>query len=227
MAIHRHGDWTPPVLVRIESRDMTKPKLTYFDTPASRGEECRLAFHVAGVEFEDNRIPATAWAAVKPTTPFGVLPVLEWEDHPPLGESNAILTLIGRRYGLHPEDLFEAARHEALLSHAEGLRHHVAPTLRIADAAEKKTAREALAASYLPNWGACAELQLRGGPFVAGAKLHVVDIKLYMIVRWFASGTLDHIPATVFASFPKLTRLYEAVKDDARIKAWYAKRSAL
>ena len=40
---------------------MTKPKLTYFDIPTSRGEECRLALHVAGVAFEDNRIRHAAW----------------------------------------------------------------------------------------------------------------------------------------------------------------------
>jgi hypothetical protein len=44
-----------------------------------------------------------------------------------------------------------------------------------------------------------------------------------MGVRWFASGALDHIPATIFSSYPKLMRLHDAVRDDARIKAWYAK----
>jgi glutathione S-transferase len=58
---------------------------------------------------------------------------------------------------------------------------------------------------------------------VSGAKLHVADIKLYMAVRWFASSHVDHVPATIFADCPKLTRLYEAVRDDARVKAWYAK----
>ncbi|HKP56426.1 MAG TPA: glutathione S-transferase family protein [Polyangiales bacterium] len=204
---------------------MNKPKLTYFDAPVSRGEECRLAFHVAGVDFEDNRIPGAAWGELKPKTPFGALPVLELEGRPPLAESNAILTLIGRRHGLHPEDLFEAARHEALLSHAESLRHQVTPSLRISDEVEKKKAREALATAYLPAWGASTERQLGDGPFVAGKKLNVVDIKLYMIVRWFASGTVDHVPATVFAAFPKLTRLYEAVRDDARVKAWSTRQA--
>ena len=34
---------------------------------------------------------------------------------PPLAQSNAILVLIGRMNDLHPRDLFEAARHEALM----------------------------------------------------------------------------------------------------------------
>ena len=44
---------------------MTKPKLTYFDSAASRGEECRLAFSIAGVDFEDERIKRGDWAALK------------------------------------------------------------------------------------------------------------------------------------------------------------------
>ena len=35
---------------------MSKPKLIYFDAPVSRGEECRLALHLAGIDFEDVRI---------------------------------------------------------------------------------------------------------------------------------------------------------------------------
>ena len=202
---------------------MSKPVLTYFDIPASRGEECRLALHVAGVDFTDHRITREAWAALKPNTPFGSLPMLEIAGQPPLAQSNAILTLIGRRHGLHPEDAFEAARHEALMCHVEDLRAQLGPSLRISEPAEKKRVREELAAGYLPSWGGFAEKQLRGaGPFVAGDKLNVVDLKLYIAVRWFASGGVDHVPPTVFAGFPRLTGVYEAVRDDARIRAWYA-----
>jgi glutathione S-transferase len=202
---------------------MTKPKLTYFDANVSRGDECRLALHLAGVDFEDVRLNREQWLAYKPQSPFGGVPVLELPGHPPLAQSNAILVLLGRRHGLHPKDDFEAARHEAVMAHVEDLRAQVGPTMRMSDAAEKKKAREALAEGYLPTWGDRTEKQLADGPFFAGGKIHVVDLKLFSAVRWFASGTVDHVPSTIFAPFPKLTRLYESVRDDARIKAWYAK----
>jgi glutathione S-transferase len=202
---------------------MSKLKLTYFDAAVSRGEECRLALQIAGVEFEDVRIKREDWPALKPKTPFGAMPVLEVPGKPVLAESNAILVYIGRTHDLHPKDAFEAARHEAILSQVEGMRAAVTRTLRISDAAEKKAAREELAANFLPFWGGCVEQQLGDGPFLAGAKIHVADVKLYMAVRWFASGTVDHIPATVFSPFPKLTRLFEAVRDHAAVKAWYAR----
>jgi glutathione S-transferase len=213
-----------PKAAEMPAMTQPKPKLTYFDAPASRGEECRLALHLSGVEFDDNRIPGSAWAALKPTTPFGSLPVLELPGKPALAQSNAILVLIGRNHDLHPRDPFEAARHEAMMAHVEDLRAHVAPTLSMSDPEEKKKARQALAEGYIPSWAGFAEKQLGDGPFFAGDKLHVVDLKLYIAVRWFASGTVDHVPSTVFAAFPKLIRVHDSVRGDERVKAWYAQK---
>lgn len=201
---------------------MTKPRLTYFDAAVSRGEECRLALHLAGVDFDDNRISQADWANLKEQTPYGSLPVLELPGKGVFAHSNAILELIGRRHGLHPTDDFEAARHLGMMQHVEDLRLRVSPTIRMGEA-EKKTAREALVADYFPNWGKAAERNLGAGPFFAGDKLHVVDLKLHMAVRWFLGGKVDHIPATIFAAFPKLMRVHDAVRDDARVKAWYAR----
>jgi glutathione S-transferase len=194
----------------------------YFDAPVSRGEECRLALHVAGVEFEDVRLKPDQWASLKPTTPYGSMPVLEIPGQPPLAHSNAILVLIGRKHGLHPADDFEAARHEGMMAYVEELRAHVGPTLRMSGE-EKQKAREALAATYLPQWGATVEKNLGDGPFFGGAQLCIVDLKLHMAVRWFIGGKVDFIPATIFDAYPKLMRVYEAVRDDARVKSWYAK----
>jgi glutathione S-transferase len=202
---------------------MSKPKLTYFDSPASRGEECRLALHVAGVDFDDERIQRSEWAVLKPKTPFGGLPVLHMPGQPPLAQSNAILVLIGRLYGLHPKDHFDAARHEAMMQHVEDLRAHVGPTLRISDEEEKRKARHQFASTVLPVWGANAEKQIKDGPFFGGPALQVVDLKIFMVVRWFQSGVLDHIAPTVFDGFPKLNRVRDGVRDDPRIKAWHEK----
>src|SRR3954468_5976051 len=147
-----------------------KPKLTYFDAPVSRGEECRLALHVAGVDFEDARIKFEAWPALKPQTPYGSLPVLELPGQLPLAQTNAILVLIGLRHGLHPTDEFEAARHEAMMQHVEDLRAAVGPTLRLKDP-DKKAAREALAAHELPAWAQAAAKNISAEPFFGGAKL--------------------------------------------------------
>lgn len=201
---------------------MTKPKLYYFDAPVSRGEECRLALCLANVDFEDVRISREDWPTQKPRMPYGALPVIELPGKPMVAHSNAILALIGRMHGLHPSDPFEAACHEAMMAHVEDLRSTVGPTLRMA-ADDKKAARQAMVANYLPRWGQYAEANITGEPFFGGANPNVVDVKLYMAVRWFNGGKVDHIPATIFAAYPKLNRVHDAIADHASVKAWYAR----
>ena len=201
---------------------MTKPKLHYFDAPVSRGEECRLALHLAGIDFEDVRIKQADWPGHRAGMPFGAMPVLELPGKPALWQSNAILTYVGRTHGLHPKDDFEAARHEAMMGSVEDVRHAIAPTLRMADA-EKKAARKALAKGYLPEWAAAAEKQIGDGPFFGGAKLSVVDLKLFLTVRFLSSGRLDHVPASILEPCPKLRRLADAVRDHEGVKRWYAR----
>ncbi|MGB5104051.1 MAG: glutathione S-transferase N-terminal domain-containing protein [Steroidobacteraceae bacterium] len=150
---------------------MSRPGLIYFDAPVSRGEECRLALHLAGVAFDDVRIRSADWPAMKEQMPYGGLPVLEMPGGPAIAHSNAILVLIGRRHGLHPVDDVEATRHEGMMQHVEDLRAKVSPTLRLVDA-EKKAAREALVAGFLPAWATAAEKNIPAGPFFGGAKIH-------------------------------------------------------
>jgi glutathione S-transferase len=190
----------------------------------SRGEECRLALHVAGVDFEDVRIKPADWGAMKQSTPYGSLPTLELPDKPVVAQSTAILVLIGRRHGLHPTDDFEAARHEGMMQHVEDLRAAVVPTLRMNDA-DKKAAREGLVAGFLPAWATSADKNITGEPFFGGAKLNVVDLKVHMAVRWFIGGKVDHIPATIFSGYPNLIRVHDAVRDHEGVKSWYARTS--
>lgn len=203
---------------------MPKLKLTYFDAPASRGEECRLALHVAGLSFEDERLDHAGWAARKAAAPFGALPVLEVEGKGPLAQSNAILGYVGRAHGLLPADPFEAARHESLLSAVEDLRTNLRPVIRIADEAEKKQARTAFAEGPMQEWAGQVERQIRG-PFVGGEKIGVADLKIYVAVATFIKGGIDHIPADVFKAFPKLTALHAAVKAHPKVAEWQAPSS--
>lgn len=203
---------------------MASYKLTYFDMPTSRGEECRLALHLAGVPFEDDRLARGAWPELKGTTPFGAVPVLEVEGKGTLGQSNAILRYVGSAHGLHPSDPWQAARHEAVMSAVEELRARIDPSMRTDDADAKKRMREELAAGYLQQWGASIERQIEDGSFLGGAQVNVADLKLFVVVTWLRKGVLDHMPTDVLAGYPKLNRLVDAVGGHPGVVGWYAKR---
>ncbi len=201
---------------------MSKPKLIYFDAPVSRGEECRLALHLAGIDFEDVRIKPADWPAMKERMPYGSLPVLELPGGPALGHSNAIMVLIGRRHGLHPADDFEsgpprrddAARRgpaRACLAHA--------PHGRRGEESCSRGTRCRVPARVGQGGG---EKHRCRAVLRSGDKIHVVDLKIHMAVRWFSGGNVDHIPATIFAGYPRLIGVHDAVRDHPGVRSWYA-----
>ncbi len=201
---------------------MAELRVTYFDFAGSRGEEVRLALTIAGLAFDDNRIDHETFGKLKSELPFGSLPILEVEGHGVIGQTNAILRLIGRQHGLHPSEPFEAARHDALMDAAEDLRHRISPSMRMQNAVDKKAARQQLAGDYIPQWARCVERQIGEGPFVGGEGPSVVDIKLYMVRKWISSGGVDDIPQDIFDPYPKLNAIATGIKTHPAIMAWYA-----
>ena len=69
-------------------------KLTYFDIEAA-AEPVRLALVLSGTEFEDNRVQFPDWPALKPTTPYGQLPIMSIDGGPDRTQSGAMLRWVG------------------------------------------------------------------------------------------------------------------------------------
>ena len=69
--------------------------LMYFGIPG-RGESVRLALAISGIEFIDKRIPFPEWRELKPTTPWGSMPVLQLTDGTTIAQQRALLRAVGR-----------------------------------------------------------------------------------------------------------------------------------
>jgi glutathione S-transferase len=86
----------------------TKPssiKLTYFDIEGA-AEPTRLALTLSGTPFEDVRVKFPDWAALKPTTPYGQLPLFQVDNDPVRTQSMAMLRWVGTTLSdtLYPAD---------------------------------------------------------------------------------------------------------------------------
>lgn len=81
---------------------------TDWDGPG-KAEPARLAFAVKGVAFEDVLLTGSSWETIKPTTPWGQVPVLE-VDGQQLAQSGAINSYVGRELGLYPAGALAAAK---------------------------------------------------------------------------------------------------------------------
>ncbi|CAH2246219.1 jg3690 [Pararge aegeria aegeria] len=86
-------------------RTMPKIAVYYFPLKAL-GEGIRLLLAYGGEEFEDCRITKEEWADVKPTMPFGQMPILEI-DGKKYAQSSAIVRYLGRKYGLVGKNIEE------------------------------------------------------------------------------------------------------------------------
>jgi glutathione S-transferase len=206
---------------------MHKLKLTYFDMHAGRGEVARLAMFIAGIEFEDRRIKFSDWPSVKPSTPFGGIPVLE-VDGQEVCESNGINRFVGKLAGLYPTDALQAAFCDEPMDAVEDVSTQLVASFAIKDEEEKKAKRKELADGPITFYLTRLErrLQARGGEYFADNRLTVADLKVFLWIRHLKSGNLDHVPADLADHVaPLLVAHFERVKNHPKIKAYYETRS--
>ena len=204
---------------------MPKLVLSYFDFDGGRGEAARLVMHLGGIAFEDKRIAGKDWPALRDTTPFQAMPVLE-VDGKAITQSNTINRYLGKLAGLYPKDDWQAVLADEVMDAVEDISTKIANTIFIEDEAKKK-AREALAAGPIPRFLQQTEARLKagGGEWFVEKRLTVADIKCFLWVRWLKSGALDHVPADIVDQHaPLLAAHFERVRNHPKIVAYYAAR---
>lgn len=81
-----------------------------------RGEPIRMLLSHAKVKFEDKRISMEEWPSQKANMPNGQIPTLELKKcGTKLGQSNAILRMLGKEHGYYPEDIMKAYHCDQLI----------------------------------------------------------------------------------------------------------------
>ena len=172
-------------------------KLSYFDFPGGRGEPARLAMNLAGIAFEDQRIPITQWPTVKADYLYQQVPVME-VDGKLLNQSNAINRLVGKMADLYPQDNWQAAVCDDVMDTADDLMQLLVNTFFMPEE-EKQRVRTELVAGPVPMFlaGLNATLLANGGEFFCDNRLTMADLKILMVTRNLSSGNLDYLPASI------------------------------
>ncbi|KNC49741.1 glutathione S-transferase 2 [Thecamonas trahens ATCC 50062] len=192
----------------------TKPKLTYFPH-AGRAGAIRDVLADGGVEFDDIRIPFPEFAELKPSLPYGSLPVLEI-DGTDYAQSNAILRYAGKLTGAYPEDPVAALMVDELLDATEDIVNMLAPSMRESDEEKKLAMRAVLMAGPLPTALALLEKRIArntASVYAVGAAKTVADYKMKLLVALLTSGNVDGVPTDVINadSHPATTALVAAM----------------
>ena len=205
---------------------MTSYKLTYFDFDGGRAEPIRIAFHAAGIDFEDKRLSFAEFSEMRHTTRFDAVPVLEI-DGDEVTQTNGLSRYVGKLAGLYPENDLQALYCDEALGVVEDAYHHIVPTFGL-EGDELKEAREKLVEGWLSVYlRGLGELLARGGgAYFADNRLTVADLKVFVQIRSLLGGTLDHVPTDlVHRLAPSLVEHQERIADDPVVVAYYKSRS--
>lgn len=217
-----------PLATMSSSAVCSIPKLTYFDV-AGRVFALRIAmFKAFGKDgWVDDRIQFQEWAALKPTTPLGTLPVLTLAD----GTTTRVQTDALTRWAGSKANLYGSTDDEKLVidevisTSFEAL--NKTPKADTED--EKKKLREEYAAGFLSQALGLLEKRVEAsntagtGPWVAGGDITIGDLTLTTLTGMIVDGQFDHVPASlVLEKFPLLEAHRTSVMAHSIVKDYLA-----
>lgn len=219
-------------------------KLTYFPIQGV-AEKVRLALTLGNVPFEDVRVPFDAtWTAMKPTTPYGQLPMLSIDGAEPMAQSDAMLRYAGAlatQQGVPlyaPEDMLAIEEAMGLVGDFNRAYNpiiavamtpadfgHIHPSEWKGGEAHKaiiKECRETFVRDTLPKFMGFFAARFAHKAFLCGDSPTIADCFLVPILNRLTSGGIDFVPTTVLEAFPAVTAYVSRFMALPAVAAWYA-----
>ncbi|XP_058795323.1 glutathione S-transferase-like [Phymastichus coffea] len=193
-------------------------KLMYFNIKGL-GESIRWLFAYAGVDFEDQRVSADEWKALKPTMPFNQLPVLE-VDGKRVNQSTAICRYLAKQFGLAGKDDWENLEIDAIIDTISDLRTKIVSAAheRVAEAkAEKLKLAEETTELFI---GRLEKIVKANGGHLVGGKITWADI-IFVATLEIVNPRMGR---DIVEKAEGLKALRHKVQSLPGIKAWLAKR---
>jgi len=197
-----------------------KIKLTYFDG-RGRGEVARQILAYSGQPWEDDRISFAEWPELKPKTPLGTLPVLEY-DGMKLSQSVTVCRFLAEEFGIAGKTNREKAMANMIVDTIVDVQIECFKNAFEKDPIENKKQKDKLEKETFPSLlkKLLAFKQQSSGAYFVGNDLTWADIFLAAFLdQWLAMYHVDGI-----SRFSLLTDLKNKVNECPAIKAYLAKR---
>jgi len=202
---------------------MPSYKLTYFQG-RGRAEITRLIFAQAGVKYEDNRITGDDWKTLKPTTPWGGMPILE-VDGKVIAQSLTIARYVAKQTGLAGKNPLENALIDSVVDATGDIVTAVVAAMFEKDETKKAELQKKFMEETLPKVLGNLEKFLsnnKGGFFVGDsvtwADLYVFDVLSGVVERSEKPDLLSK------QGFSNLEAFCKRVGELPKIKAWVESR---
>lgn len=185
-----------------------------------RAEVIRLILAWAGKEYEDFRFSFTKWPEIKPTTPFGQVPVVEI-DGQIYAQSFAIGNYFAREFGLYGKSNLDALLIDQFAHLTGDFAQDAVAAFRESDKENKAEALRKVKEDIAPRYLGYVDkmVQENSGRHILGDIFTVADLVFYDV----ATGFLQPYVEDVLDNFPSLKQLVQEVACNDRIQA-YAER---
>ena len=197
------------------------PRLSYFGL-RGLGEVTRLLFAEGKVAYEDHRVEGKDWPALKPSAPFGQMPLLT-VGGVTIAQSNAIERYVAKLTKLYGADDLQKAQIDMVVEGVNEARANVFGVQFNKNADERKAKYEAYFKDQFARWAQqlTALLKANGGGngYFVGSDVTYADIHFY---RFF-----EHIRSLnpeAFKAYPELSALIDRVAARPNIAAWIKAR---
>jgi len=194
-------------------------KLTYFPVEA-KGELIRLIFAQAEIEYEDVRIPWADWPPIKPTTPFGHLPLLEFDGETFTG-SGPIARYLAEKHGLAGSSDTDNLKIAGIKDYQNEVVLKMVRAFFEKDEAKKEAMKQEIIQDSIPQQLGNMERRIQENPagWLFGTKVTYIDLNLYIIVdfmKLFKESALD--------GYPGVEKLVNSVGALPNIAKWLKNR---
>lgn len=203
-----------------------KIELLYFGYPG-RAASSRMALRYAKIPFDNNH--PSNWGEVKPTTPWGSLPVLT-VDGQKVAQTRAVTRYCCKIAGLYPEDAFQAALVDSTHCVVEDILTAVIKSTKGIDRKENEAEWNAARVAVCSKGGAAYTLTSKLDSFVeehgkngfaVGESLSLADLVIACYSSNLLSGFFDAVPLDWMNDFSNLNAVRSNVFNQPTIKEYY------
>jgi glutathione S-transferase len=217
-------------------------RLQYFNIEGP-AEKSRLAMRIAKIPFTDDRVDFAKWPSeIKPTTPYGQLPLMHVDESHTIAQSDAILRYVGGlSKTLYPADVETRTAIDEALSLVDEINqswyyalvaginpaklgHDVEKGSEEHGAVTKKM-RERWMADEFPRYAGFLTKRVEGGKMLVGDAVTIADCAVIPLLRRFCSGDVDHVDPTCMSQFPEVKAYYDRFHAIPEVAAWYEERA--
>merc|ERR1711976_53697 len=208
-------------LIFVKAFEMSGMKLIYYNG-RGRAETIRLVFALAGKEFDDHRIKPEDMPALKPTLPFGQVPVLEHNGEM-MGQSMTIARFVAREFGLAGDTNLEAAHVDEIVDVITDFQNALYDVFFTKDEELKKEKKKKVYEETIPTSLKNLEkkVEQRGGDFFIGKKVTWAEMHFFQIIDALIA---EPESKEILEPYPKLKNLFESVQKIPNVAKYLKER---